>query len=425
MRPLRTHVAGVDVHKEILAITVLIGDAESEPTVHQFECSTFTDDLMKCGLKLKEFGVREVVMESTGVYWKPIHNVWEPMGFDITVAQAAHVKNVPGRKTDMNDSHWLAQLHRFGLVRASFIPEGIFQRMRLLSRHRTNLTGDIATVKNRIQKALEDGNIKWGSIVSNVFGKAGLEVLDLIADGVTNAKTLSSAVTTKIERKGDVEKALTNTLTTDHIFIIRELMDQYYYLEKKIKAVESELAEKAKPYAHLVEKLDEIPGIDKVLAIGILAEATNQMEKFADERKFAAWAGVASGNNESAGKKKRSKCRQGNPHLRKILIQCAQNAKLKRGSFYRAKYNKLVFKLGSANKAKVAIANRIARVVYKILCGEKYKELGYMRGDPHEQKIKHLVGQLKAMGVNVFHHNHQMIVSEKRVVVEKSGIILN
>ena len=304
MKPLRTHVAGVDVHKEILAITVLIGDAESEPSVHQFECSTFTDDLMKCGLKLKAFGVREVVMESTGVYWKPIHNVWEPMGFDITVAQAAHVKNVPGRKTDMNDSHWLAQLHRFGLVRASFIPEGIFQRMRLLSRHRTNLTGDIATVKNRIQKALEDGNIKWGSIVSNVFGKAVLEVLDLIADGVTNAKTLSSAVTTKIERKGDIEKARTNTLTTDHIFIIKELMDQYYYLEKKIKAVESELAEKAKPYAHLVEKLDEIPGIDKVLAIGILAEATNQMEKFADERKFAAWAGVASGNNESAGKKK-------------------------------------------------------------------------------------------------------------------------
>lgn len=304
MKPLRTHVAGVDVHKEILAITVLIGDAESEPTAHQFECSTFTDDLMKCGLKLKEFGVREVVMESTGVYWKPIHNVWEPMGFDITVAQAAHVKNVPGRKTDMNDSHWLAQLHRFGLVRASFIPEGIFQRMRLLSRHRTNLTGDIATVKNRIQKALEDGNIKWGSIVSNVFGKAGLEVLDLIADGVTNAKTLSSAVTTKIERKGDIEKALTNTLTTDHIFIIKELMDQYYYLDKKIKAVESELAEKAKPYAHLIEKLDEIPGIDKVLAIGILAEATNRMEKFTDERKFAAWAGVASGNNESAGKKK-------------------------------------------------------------------------------------------------------------------------
>jgi transposase len=304
VKALRSHVAGVDVHKEILAITVLIGDADSEPVAHQFECSTFTDDLMKCGLKLKEYGVKEVVMESTGVYWKPLYNVWEPMGFELTIAQAAHVKNVPGRKTDMNDSHWLATLHRFGLVRPSFIPEGIFQRMRLLSRHRTNLTGDIATVKNRVQKVLEDGNIKWGSIVSDVFGKSGVEILDLIADGVTNAKTLASKVTTKIKRKEEAEKALTNTLTTEHVFVIKQLMDQFHYLEQKIKDVESELAEKAKPYAHLIEKLDEIPGIDKVLAMGILAEATNQMDKFKDERSFAAWSGVASGNNESAGKKK-------------------------------------------------------------------------------------------------------------------------
>ena len=191
MKAIRTHVAGVDVHKEMLAITVLIGEADAEPQVHQFECLTFTEDLMKCGLKLREYGVREVVMESTGIYWKPLYNVWAPMGFEVTVAQAAHVKNVPGRKTDMNDSHWLAQLHRFGLVRASFVPDEIFQRMRLLSRHRTNLTSDLATLKNRIQRALEDGNIKWGSIVSDVFGKSGLAILDLIADGVTNAKTLS------------------------------------------------------------------------------------------------------------------------------------------------------------------------------------------------------------------------------------------
>jgi len=307
MKAIRTHVAGVDVHKDIIVISVLVGDADKEPAVHQFECSTFTDDLMKCGLKLKEYGVKELVMESTGVYWKPLYNVWEPMGFDITVAQAAHVKNVPGRKTDMNDSHWLAQLHRFGLVRPSFIPEGIFQRMRLLSRHRTNLTGDLATIKNRVQKALEDGNIKWGSIVSDVFGKSGLEVLDMIAAGTTNAKVLASVVTTKIKRIEEAEKALTNTLTKEHVFVIKQLMDHFHHLENKIKEVESELVEIAKPYAHLIEKLDEIPGVDKILAMGILAEATNQMEKFKDERSFAAWSGVAAGNNESAGKKKDQK----------------------------------------------------------------------------------------------------------------------
>jgi transposase len=304
MEALRTHVAGVDVHKDMLAITTLIGAADAEPQVQQFECLTFTEELMKCGIKIKEMGIQEVVMESTGVYWKPIHNVWAPLGLKLTIAQAAHVKNVPGRKTDMNDSHWLAQLHRFGLVRASFIPEEVFQRMRLLSRHRTNLTEDLARVKNRVERVLQDGNIKWSSVVSDTFGKAGLAVLDLLSQGVMNASQLASVVTTNIKRKGDVERALTNCITVDHVFVIKKLMHQYYYIQAQIKEIENELREKAKPYNHLLEKLDEIPGIDKVLAMGILAEATDNMKNFADERSFAAWCGVAAGNNESGGKKK-------------------------------------------------------------------------------------------------------------------------
>jgi transposase len=176
--------------------------------------------------------------------------------------------------------------------------------MRLLSRHRTNLTGDLGRVKNRVQRVLEDGNVKWSTVVSDTFGKAGLAVLDLLSQGETNASLLAKAVTTKIKRKEEVEKALQNCFTTEHIFVIKELMDQYYYLDKRIKEVEGELRELAQPYQHLVEKLDEIPGIDEVLAIGILAEATDQMDHFKDERSFAAWSGVAAGNNESAGKKK-------------------------------------------------------------------------------------------------------------------------
>ena len=304
MKALRTHVAGVDVHKEILAITVLRGAADQEPEVIQFECNTFTEDLMACGQKLLELGVQEVAMESTGVFWRPMYNVWAPMGLKLTIGQAAHIKNVPGRKTDMNDSHWIAQLHRFGLIRASFIPEDEFQRMRLLSRHRTNLVEDLARVKNRVQRVLEDGNIKYGSIVSNVFGKSGLQVLRLIADGVTDAGLLALKVTTKIKRKEEARKSLTNCFTTEHCFLVKELMDQYDHLSAKIKSVESELIERVHPYAHLVKALDDIPGIDEILAIGILAETTADMSHFADERKFAAWAGVASGNNESAGKKK-------------------------------------------------------------------------------------------------------------------------
>lgn len=304
MEAIRTHVAGVDVHKEILAITILIGKGDERPEVFQFEAKTFSEDLMACGQKLIEYGVHEVAMESTGVYWKPIYNIWSPMGIKMTVGQAAHIKNVPGRKTDMNDSHWIAELHRYGLIRPSFIPEDSFQRMRLLSRHRTNLVADLGRIRNRVQKTLEDGNIKWGSIVSDVFGKSGLQVLRLLADGVTDASRLSLAVTTRIKRKEEARKSLTNCFTKEHCFLIKELMDQFDHLSSKISNVEGELLELVMPYRHLVDRLQEVPGIDEILAIGILAESTNDMSNFVDERKYAAWAGVASGNNESAGKKK-------------------------------------------------------------------------------------------------------------------------
>jgi len=198
-------------------------------------------------------------------------------------------------------------------------------------------------------------------------------------------------------------------------------MSQYYDLKDKILRVENTLAEKMAPYAHLVNKLKQIPGIDEILAMGIISEATADMSRFEDERKFAAWAGVAAGNNESAGKKK-SKRRKGNPHLARILIQVAQNAKAKRGSFYRAKYNKLRFKLGSANKAKVAIANRIARAIYKIIAGDDYKEIGYARACENEDKIRMLVNQLKALGVSIKHEGHQKIVSHKKIKIDDTGV---
>jgi transposase len=282
MEALRTHVAGVDVHKDMLAITVLIGAADSEPKVTQFECLTFTDELMKCGLKLKELGVQEVVMESTGVYWKPIYNVWAPLGLKLTIAQAAHVKNVPGRKTDMNDSHWLAQLHRFGLVKPSLIPDEVFQRMRLLSRHRTNLVGDIAQIKNRVEKVLQDGNIKWSSVASDTFGKAGLAVLDRLAEGVINAGLLAQAVTTRIERKADIEKALTNCFTTDHIYLIRELMAQYYYLKERLKSVEQELRQKAEPYLRTTVMPTTCSGIMPTTPEGLQRQRRKAGRQFSD-----------------------------------------------------------------------------------------------------------------------------------------------
>lgn len=307
MEAIRTHVAGVDVHKKILAITVLIGDANEAPKVERFECSTFTDDLTAMGVKFLDLGVTDVAMESTGIYWKPLYNVWSPMGIKLTVGNASHIKNVPGRKTDMNDSHWIAQLHRFGLISSSFIPEPEFQQLRLLSRHRTNLVEDLSRVKNRIQKVLEDGNVKIGSVVSDVFGAGAVKVLRLIAKGQRNPGILKDVIKTKIKRKEDLLKSLTNCLTKEHCFIIQELMYQYDSIKGRIQSVENQIVEKVQPHSNLLDKLKEIPGISDILAVGIFAESSNDMSNFADERKFAAWAGVAPGNNESAGKKKDQK----------------------------------------------------------------------------------------------------------------------
>lgn len=304
MKALRTNVAGVDVHKEMIVVCILTGPADQDPIAEHFETSTMTDDLMAMGRILLDKGIREVAMESTGVYWRPLYNVWTPMGIEVTVGNAHHMKNVPGRKTDYKDAQWIAHLHRMGFIKPSFIPEPVFQRLRQLSRHRTNMVGDLARVKNRVQKVLEDGNIKWSSIVSDTFGVAGVNILRAIAEGETSAKGLAALATTNIKRKEDKEKALKNYLTAEHCRVIKSLMNQYDFLTSEIRGIENELAEQMIPYADLIEKLDAIPGIDKVLAMAILTEATTRMQSFPDERKFAAWAGVAPGNNESAGKKK-------------------------------------------------------------------------------------------------------------------------
>jgi transposase len=308
MEPMLTHVAGVDVHKEILAITVLIGDLDKEPKKIQFQCKTFSEDLEAAGKRLLELGVKHVAMESTGIYWKPVYNVWHPMGLIITLGNAYHLKNVPGRKTDTKDADWIAQLHRCGLIKASFIPDKEFQQLRLLNRHRNNLVDDITRVKNRVQKILEDGNVKLGSVVSDVFCAAGMAVLGSISDGQTDTATLMSRVyevgVTRFKKKENMQKALSNCLREDHCFLIKQLMLQYNELNQRLNDLDGELDVRLKKYADLIARLDGIPGVDEITAKSILCEATANMDSFKDDRGFAAWGGVAPGNNESGGKKK-------------------------------------------------------------------------------------------------------------------------
>lgn len=307
-----THVAGIDVHKEQITVTTLIGQPGEQPQVEQFQCKTFTGDLRAFGERLLSVGIRDVAMESSGVYWKPVYNVLKPMGFRVTLANARHIKNVPGRKTDVNDSHWIAQLHRNGLIQASYVPETEYQQMRTLTRHRKGLVEDISRVKNRLQKVLEDGNIKLGSVLSDVFGKGGLAVVEALSQGITSPKQLADRVQTNIKRKEDLERSLTHCLRQDHLFLIRAYLNQYRQLQENLSQVNQEISRYNERHQGVLAKLQEVPGINKVLAEGILAEATAEMKHFKDERSFAAWAGVAPGNNESGGKKK-------DPSLAKVI----------------------------------------------------------------------------------------------------------
>lgn len=305
METLFNAVAGIDVHQAKLTITTLVGSDSKKIQKTTWECSTYTDDLVEAAKKIKSLGVVEVAMESSGIYWRPVYNIWSKMGLKITLGNAYHIKNVPGRKTDAKDSEWLANLHMNGLIRPSYIPEEEFRVLRELTRHRGNLLSNIIDVKNRLQRVLEDGNIKLQSAITDIFGVAGRKVLTAILSGENDALKLAEFVDTNVKAKKEViRKSLTHRLTESNLFCLKQLYSQLLYLEHLLQELQNEIDQKMKPYAEFIKKLDEIPGIDTKTAETIIAEATTRMENFKDAKSFAAWSGVASGNNESAGKKK-------------------------------------------------------------------------------------------------------------------------
>jgi len=306
MELLLNAVAGVDIHKKQITITALVKDPETGKTQKEtWESNTFTKDLIKCGKKLLEMGIKDVAMESTGVYWKPVHNVWSEQGINITLGNATHIKNVPGRKTDTKDSEWIARLHMSGLIRPSYIPNKNFQELRLLTRHRRNLVDDMTRIKNRIQKILEDGNVKLSSVISDVFGVAGLKIIESLAGGETIPSVLASCATTNIKcNQEELEDALTHTFNGNQFYLLQSLIIQLKSTQQLYDQLDEKINQEMTPYSNIIDQLSTIPGIKEKLAEDIIAEATTDMSNFKNEKMFAAWAGVAPGSNESAGKKK-------------------------------------------------------------------------------------------------------------------------
>lgn len=394
--------AGLDVHKEVIYICVLVGQGHSFQKF-KFKFGTFHHQLVEMRQKLVELGVTHVLMESTGVYWMPVYDVLE--GFvEIVVGNAQHIMNVPGRKTDESDAAWLAKLLRYGLVKPSFVPERQFRELRQLTRYRRSVVQAHASEQNRVEKHLQIAGVKLSSVASHVFGVSGAKMLNSIAKGATDPDRLAELALGRLRKKiPQLREAFSGSISKHTQELIAIQMDHLNRLECTLAEVELKIDEKVEPYAEVLARLDQIPGIDLRCAIDILAETGTDMSPWATHRQIAAMAGLCPGNYISAGKRLKNRSRQGNPYLKSMLVQAAASAINTNGSYFQSKFRRLKQRRGH-KRALVAIAHAMLVIIYHMIKkGEPYRELGakFVTEHEHGRKKNDLVKQLQKLGYSV------------------------
>lgn len=297
--------AGLDVHQESIVACVMVGEADESPVIETRTFPTMTRDLFALMTWLEDMNVTHIAMESTGIYWKPVYNILEGY-FDICLANAQRIKNVPGRKTDVCDAEWIAKLLRFGLIEKSFVPSEDLRELRDLTRLRKKRIGNLTAEKNRIQKMLEASNVKLGTVISDVFGVSGRNLLErLIEQGFVDRDDIEHRVRGNVKKNvSRVAESLFGTLTNHQILVIRNCWEHITFLEKSIDELDQEITTHLQPYQEEHNLLQTIPGVSSITASAIIAEIGVNMDQFPTADHLASWAGVAPGNHESAGKKK-------------------------------------------------------------------------------------------------------------------------
>jgi transposase len=393
-----THCAGLDVHKKMVVACVLRPSHKETRTF-----ATMTADLLALSDWLQSLGVTHVAMESTGEYWKPIFNILEG-SFEVLLVNAHHIKAVPGRKTDVKDAEWIADLLQHGLVRGSFIPPVGQRELRELTRHRSNFIRERASLVNRVQKTLESANIKLGSVASNVLGVSGRAILDALIEGRNDPQTLAELAQGRLRSKRDaLAKAMEGRVKPHHRFVLTELLCQIDNLDETIARFDEQIADYCAPFQEAVAQLDTIPGVGRETAERIIAEIGLDMSRFPTAHHLAAWAGLAPGNDESAGKRRSGKTRKGNRPLKVGLVQAAHAAARTKGNYLSAQYHRLAARRGK-KKALIAVAHSILVIAYHLIKrNEPYKELGgnyFDRLNP-EATTKRLVKRLEKLGYQV------------------------
>lgn len=395
---------GLDVHKKQITACLITPDQNGRPKREVRTFGTMTEDLLALHDWLLDNQCTHVAMESTGVYWKPVYNILEG-SFELLLVNAQHIKAVPGRKkTDKLDAIWIARLLRVGLLKGSFIPEPEIRELRDLVRYRTTLIQEKAREIQRVQKILEDTNIKLSSVATDTSGVSARAILNSLIAGRTDPESLAELAKGRLRKKiPELQKALRGVVKPHHRLLLSELLAHIEYIEESIARLNAEIEERMRPFAKQAQDLATIPGLKEFIPQIVISEVGVDLSSFPSAKHFASWLGVCPGKNESAGKNKSAKTKKGNSWLKSALIQAAWAASHTKDTYLSALFRRLVGRLGK-KKALVAVAHAIAVIIYHVLTkGVPYHELGadYFLKLNRKGMERKLVRRLEELGYKV------------------------
>jgi len=404
MQIIHERCCGLDVHQKTITACII---TPKEKVIRTF--GAMTNEILELVDWIKEHQCTHVAMESTGVYWKPIYNLLELSEINAMVVNAQHIKAVPGRKTDVKDAEWIADLLKYGLLKGSYIPSREQRELRELVRYRKSLVEERAREVNRLQKILEGCNIKLSSVVSDIMGASSRSMIEAIISNISDPLLLSKLAKGRMKSKREnLEQALHGLVGPHQRKILAAQLRHMDFLDEEIKSLDEEVGQRLRPFEEELELLDTIPGVGRRSAEVILAEIGTDMDRFPSDAHLASWAGMSPGSNESAGKRKSGKTTKGNKHLRSTLVQCARAAARSKQTYLSTQYHRIAARRGS-NRAATAVGHSILVIVYHILKKRQpYHDLGANYFDERKSAavLNSSVKRIEALG-------YKVIVEEK------------